>query len=284
MILSTLRVLFIIIFSAVLGLFLFAAGLYVWGDWYDEWAGYTTESFVTGDGICNIAVIPLVGDIVPYANIYEDGSGNMQPPSTDPDTTRAALRSAESDPAIRGVLMRIDSGGGTPAASETITNDFKRSPLPTVALIREIGASGAYLAATGADTIIASPFSDVGSIGITMSYLDNSAQNKNEGLEYISLSSGKFKDSGSPDKPLTSEERALFERDLKIYHDTFVTQVSENRNMPREEIERLADGSAMPGSMALEKKLIDSLGDQDTAREWFARTLGISKEEVVFCE
>ncbi len=284
MILSTLRVLFIIIFSAVLGFFLFAVGLYVWGDWYDEWAGYATESFVTGDGTCNIAIIHLVGDIVPYANIFEDGSGNMQPPSTDPDTTRAALRSAESDSAIRGVLMRIDSGGGTPAASEAITNEFKRSPLPTVALIREMGASGAYLAATGADTIIASPFSDVGSIGITMSYLENSAQNKNEGLEYISLSSGKFKDSGSPDKPLTPEERALFERDLKIYHDTFVTQVSENRNMSREEIEKLADGSAMPGSMALEKKLVDSLGDQDTAREWFARTLGIPKEEVVFCE
>lgn len=138
--------------------------------------------------------------------------------------------------------------------------------------------------ATGADTIIASPFSDVGSIGVTMSYLDYTQQNRAEGIEFVSLSSAKFKDYGSPDKIMTAEERSLLERDLKIYHDEFVKQVAENRDMSLEDVEKLADGSTMPGSLALEAGLIDSLGDRETVREWFAQELGLDSEEVVFCQ
>jgi len=196
----------------------------------------------------------------------------------------SALRSAEYDPNILGILARIDSSGGSPVASEIITNGFKNSFLPVVALIREIGTSGAYMLATGAKTIIASPFSDVGGIGITMSYLENTAKNIQEGLQYISLASGKFKDYRNPDKPLTPAERDLMERDLKIWHEHFVKIVVENRNLPIEEVAKLADGSSMPGSLALENKLIDALGDQETARAWFAEQLEISPEEVIFCE
>jgi protease-4 len=105
-----------------------------------------------------------------------------------------------------------------------------------------------------------------------------------EGLRFVSLSSGKYKDYGNPDKPLTAEERALLERDLKIYHDQFIKEVSENRNLPIEDVAKLADGSSMPGELALHNKLIDALGDQETARAWFAEQLGISNEEVIFCE
>jgi protease-4 len=147
-----------------------------------------------------------------------------------------------------------------------------------------MGASGAYLAATGADTIIASEISDVGGIGITMSYLDNVAENQTLGLNYNELTSAPFKDSGSPDRELSEEERALFEKHLAIYHDVFVREVSENRNLPYEKVAELADGSTLPGALAKEAGLIDTLGDQETAREWFAETLGIEASEVVFCE
>jgi protease-4 len=71
---------------------------------------------------------------------------------------------------------------------------------------------------------------------------------------------------------------------LKIYHDEFVKQVAENRGMPIEDVMTLADGSTMPGSLALEAGLIDSLGDRETVREWFAQELGLDSEEVVFCQ
>ena len=273
----------IIILWAVAIIIDFGIGLRIFGSWHDEWSGYNASTMIS-DGSCNIAVIPITGDIIPYAGADQDGSGNELPPSTNPDDTLATLLWAENDPNVLGVLARIDSSGGTPVASEVIANGFKNSSLPVVALIRETGTSGAYLLATGANAIIASPFSDVGSIGITMSYLENSAKNTKEGLQYISLASAKFKDYGNPDKPLTSAERDLIERDLKIYHEQFVKEVAENRNLPVEQVAKLADGSSMPGTLALENKLVDALGDQETARAWFAEQLEISPEKVIFCE
>jgi protease-4 len=198
--------------------------------------------------------------------------------------TMSLLSQAEYDPYIAGILAFVDSPGGEPVTSELIANGLKSSSMPVAAFIGEVGASGGYLVATGADTIIASPFSDIGSIGVTMSYLDYTQQNKTDGVEFVSLSSAKFKDSGTPDKPLTPEERALFERDLKIYHDEFVKQVADNRGMSIEDVMTLADGSTMPGSLALEAGLIDSLGGREDVREWFAQELGLASEEVVFCQ
>lgn len=268
---------------AAIGLAAFALGLRMWGTWHDDWSGYTASTHIS-DGVCNIAVIPLVGDIIPYAEAYGDGSGYTSPVSTNPDDFSVQLQAAENDPMIQGILVRIDSYGGTPVASEVIARAIKSSQLPIAALIREAGTSGAYLAATGADIIFASPLSDVGSIGITMSYLDNSRKNEREGIEFVSLSSGIYKDAGNPDKPVTAAERALTERDLKVYHEEFVRQVAENRGLTIEEVAKLADGSSMPGAMALEKGLIDKLGSQDSTKPWFAQETSLPVGEIAFCE
>jgi protease IV len=262
-----------------------AVGLWMFGFWYNEWSGYNDSlETIKSDGQCNIAVVPIIGNIIPYAGADQDGSGSELPPSTNPDDVLNTIHTAEADPNIRGILVRIDSGGGSPVASEIIADGLKRSSLPVVSLIRERGTSGAYWVATGAKTIIASPSSDVGSIGVTMSYLDSTIKNTKEGLQFVSLASAKFKDSGSPEKPFTSVERILFERDLKIYHEQFVKAVAENRKLPIEQIAKLADGSSMPGLLALQSNLIDALGDQETARQWFATQLKIPAGEVEFCE
>lgn len=275
----------IIVLWIVATLVTFTIGLWMFGVWHDEWSGYNTRTKTTiSDGVCNIAVVPIIGDIIPYAGADQDGNGYELPPSANPDDALVTLRSAETDSNILGVFVRIDSSGGSPVASEIIANAIKKSPLPTVALIREIGTSGAYLAATGAKTIIASPFSDIGSIGVTMSYLENTAKNAKDGLQYIPLVSAQFKDYGDPDKPLTYAERILIERDLKIIHEQFVKEVAENRGLSIEQVSKLADGSSMPGELALKNKLIDSIGDQETARDWFAEQLKITPKEVVFCE
>jgi protease-4 len=279
------RTLLITIICIIGGLILTWGGLRIYGTWHDDWSGYTASTMIS-DGWCNVAVAPVVGDIIAYAGADKDGYSTESdlPVSTNPDDFSYFLRQAEADPYVLGVLVRIDSSGGSPVGGEVIANALRRSILPSVALLGDVAASSGYLVASGANTVIASPFSDVGSIGITMSYLENTRQNERDGLSFVSLSSGQFKDYMSPDKPLTTEERVLLERDLDIWHTYFVELVSENRGLPLEHVAALADGSSMPGSLALENGLVDTLGDQETARAWFAQELGLTPAEIVFCE
>lgn len=260
---------------------LFYASLMIWGDWHDEWSGYNASNLL-GDGYCNIAVLPIMGEVHSYGTIYDEYGNEIV--STNMSDALTLLSKAETEPGILGVLALIDSPGGSAAAAQLITSELQKSIMPNAAYIVDSGNSAAYLIASGADTIIASPFADVGSIGVTMSYLDYSKQNAQEGIEYVSLSSGKFKDYGSQDKPLTAEERTLLQRDLSIWHDEFVKQVATNRNIPVEDVTKLADGSSMPGKLALDTKLIDALGDKEIARKWFAEQLKLPMEEVVFCQ
>ena len=97
------------------------------------------------------------------------------------------------------------------------------------------------------------------------------------------LPSAPFKDYGNPNKSLTNEERELLQRDLDIWQDEFVRLVSKNRGTSLEDIKKLADGSSMPSSLALENGLIDSLGDIEAARSWFADELHLQLDEIIFC-
>lgn len=264
----------------------FWIGLQLYGSWHDEWSGYNA-SWQISDGECNIAVVSIDGEITtfPYVSTSDLESTESTPIMTSMTETLSTLSTAEHyDENILGVLMLINSPGGSGAASKMIADDLKDSSMPNAAYVLDIAASGAYLIATGADRIFANPFSDIGSIGVTMSYLDYSKQNEDSGLEFVSLASGKFKDSGTPDKALTAEERALFERDLKIYHDVFVKEVAENRKLPVEAIAELADGSTLPAPLALEAKLIDQIGGKEDVRSWFAEQLGMDAEDVIFCQ
>ena len=240
----------------------------------DSWYNIETVS----DGSCNIAVLPIEGVILPF-NGFDD-----YPLVITPGTVRDFVSKAEDDINIKGLLLEINSPGGTPVAAEQISNYISNSSLPTVSLIGDVGASGAYLVAASSDTVIASAMSDVGSIGVTMSYLENTGKNEEEGINFVELTSGKFKEAGNPNRELSEEERALFEADLKIVHDEFVRQIAVYRNKSVEEIQVLADGSSMPGIKALEKGLIDQIGNRTSVKEAFSAKLGLSVEEIVFCE
>ncbi len=243
--------------------------------WWDEDDSSPTYQSAT-NGSCNIAVIPLQGQILMYGALSDE----YDYPTTSGDAVIAAIHGAEMQDGIKGILLQIDSGGGSPAPSEAIMTALKRETLPTAAYIREQGTSGAYLAATGADTIIASNYADVGSIGISASYLDQSGKNAKDGLQFISLSSGPFKDSYNPDKPFTEAERTLAKRDLQILLDVLVGQIAQNRHLATSTVRKLADGSSMPASLALQNGLIDQVGDEETARAWFSEKIG---EEAVLC-
>lgn len=277
---TAVKILVPIILVAILIPAVLYVGLTIWGDWHDEWSGYNASTYI-GDGYCNIAVLPVEGEVHGYGIVTDDYGNEMT--STNMKDAVSFLEQAEYEPGIYGVLALINSTGGSGAAAEQIATELKKSAMPNAAYIVDSGASAAYLIASAADTVIASPFADVGSIGVTMSYLDYSAQNEASGIEYVSLSSAIFKNYGDPDKPLTEEERSLLERDLSVWHDELVAQVAENRGLPIETVSRLADGSSMPGKLALEAGLVDAVGDREVARAWFAEKLGMSVEEVVFC-
>ncbi|MEA2701924.1 MAG: protease [Candidatus Parcubacteria bacterium] len=264
---------------AVVLLITFFIALRVWGSWYDEWSGYNAENSVS-DGVCNIAVVRVEGDIVSFA------SENERPQYTMAigDDVVGFISRAEADWGIEGVLVQIDSYGGIMSAASEVTDRIQALTIPNAAYIREAGASAAYLIASGADTIVTTPFADVGSIGVTMSYVEQTRQNEDTGLDFVPLSSGKYKDYGNPNRELTDEERSLFERDLEMFHKAFVSRIAANRNLSVEEVSALADGSSVPGELALEKKLVDAVGNKETVRTWFAEQLDIPVEEVIFCE
>lgn len=232
------------------------------------------------DGECNIAILPIEGVIMPFGNGVEYSEFVVTP-----NDVRDYLDLVhEDDLFIEGVMFEINSPGGTPVASQDIAEQIKALDLPTAALIRDMGASGGYMVASAADRIFASTMSDVGSIGVTMSYVEESEKNAEEGLTYVPLSTGKFKDAGDPNKPLSDEERAYFERELKTVHDEFISIVASNRNLPFDDVAALADGSTMVGSRAVEAKLIDQIGGREDVRAYFAEQLGKDISEISFCE
>ncbi|AKM83920.1 TPA: hypothetical protein DCZ46_01140 [Candidatus Campbellbacteria bacterium] len=242
---------------------------------------YSADNNYTEEAVCNVLGIELHGELttyIPPTSTDEEGFALID--STASENIVYFIDDAENDKTIKAIILEVDSYGGYPVAGEEIAVALKNAKKPTVALIREGGASAAYMAASGADIIFASANSDVGGIGVTMSYLDYVQQNQKEGLAYVPLSSGKFKDTGDPNKPLSQEEKNLLMRDINIIHKNFVKMVSENRNLDIKKVGELADGSTMLGEMALQNGLIDQIGGMFEVKEYLRKKIG---EDVEIC-
>lgn len=246
-----------------------------------------SESWLAEDSYsdysCNTIGIDLRGGIYTYTTETEETEDEeYSEPMVSSEDVVTDIRMANEDPDIEAILITVDSGGGYPVAGEEIAEAVRASEKPVVAVIRSIGASAAYWAVSPADRIFASRNSDVGSIGVTMSYLDNVEKNEKEGYSYVELSSGKFKDSGTPDKKLTPEEKALFERDIEILHENLISDIAENRNLDIEKVRELADGSTMLGGAAKEKGLIDEIGTYMDAERYIETLIGKKAEVCVY--
>jgi len=236
------------------------------------------DQIFIGDGTCNIAVFPVEGIILPFTGLA--GFDLI----TSPDTVAAFMDAAEDDPSIKGVLLEINSPGGTPVASHRIAERIHNSSLPVVGLIGDIGASGGYMVAAASDFLIASPMSDVGSIGVNMSYIEESKKNEEEGLTYVQLMTGKYKDIGSPNRAITDEERELLQTDLEIIHNEFIDIVADYREMDRSLVVELATGASMPGRSAVDADLVDALGNRPQAKAALAGLTDQEIDDIVFCE
>lgn len=262
--------------GAVVFLGLVIAGVAIYNGLFDYDVVYYEQGDPTveldGQG-CNTIGLNLHGSLYTYIPMQQGFGEDAIPLYDDAVASEdiiAGINLAQQSSTIRAVILEVDSGGGDPVAGEEIANALQGFNGPTVSVIRQTGASAAYWAASGADRIFASQNSDVGGIGVTSSYVEHIES----GSKYISLSSGKFKDAGDPEKPITEEEKDLFMRDIKILYENFIQTIAKNRNLDVDAVRALADGSTVLGVQAKELGLIDEIGSWGEVRSYLETELG----------
>lgn len=200
------------------------------------------------------------------------------------DTIIDQIHQYRDDQAIKAIVLRINSPGGSVAPVQEIYSELKKLEKPIVASMGSTAASGGYYIAAIADEILANPGTLTGSIGVIMQFTKLSGLYEKIGLEQQVVKSGKFKDTGSPVRDLTDEERELLQATLDDVHDQFIDAVFEGRqeHLTREAVVALADGRIFSGQQALEHKLIDQLGNLPDAIDRAGTLGGISgKPKVV---
>jgi len=181
----------------------------------------------------------------------------------------AALRHARRDRRALGVLLWVDSPGGSAEASDLIHREVVRvkEKKPVVAYFGEVAASGGYYVAAHANAIVAQPLGITGSIGVVSARLMASQLLDRVGIRTEVLRTGPHADLFSPHRPLTDAERALMNRELDAFYDSFVALVADGRGRPVEDIEPLARGRVWLAADAHRHGLVDELGGMDTALE-----------------
>jgi protease-4 len=240
--------------------------------------------YETADGYdCNIAVIPLEGQLWASKANADAQTATDESANTSAETVLEDIENAKDTDSIKGVVLRVDSPGGSAVGGEMIANALKNLGKPSAAVILEQGDSAAYLASTGANIIIASPFSDVADIGITGSYLDQSGKDAQEGVKFIQIAAGEYKDVGDPDLALTPTDQTYLQNLVNDEYQTLIKEIAANRALSTNTVQNLANGDSLTGSMAMGTGLIDKLGDATTAQEWFAQELGKNSDPVL-CE
>jgi len=196
-----------------------------------------------------------------------------------------SIRRAAKDRAVKAIVLRLNSPGGSAAGAQEIYQELmrarKRWGKPIIASMGDVAASGGYYVACAADRIVANASTVTGSIGVIYNQADLSQLLKKLGYRQEVLKTGKFKDLGSYMRPLTSEERRLVQGLLDDTFDQFIKAVAQGRRLSESRVRSLADGRVFTGRQALKLKLVDSLGNMRTAIELASRAAGIRGEPVV---
>ena len=200
---------------------------------------------------------------------------------------REALLKAEADSDIAGVIVRINSPGGTAAASDTIYHEImtfkQRKKIPVNAYIMELCASGGYYVASASDRIIASPTAITGSIGVIAMRFNIEGLLSKVGVSEETYKSGPKKDFWSPFRPSTEEEKKMLQDIIDKLYDRFVEVVYANRQklLTEVEVRTLADGRILTAGGALEARLIDQVSYLDETIEAMKKALNIEQARVI---
>jgi protease-4 len=216
-------------------------------------AGGTRSSdwgFVAG---ARIAIVPIEGEILDARDTIE------------------AIHRYEKNPAVKAIVIRINSPGGAIAPSQEIYEEIRkvrqRSGKHFVASMDSVAASGGYYIAAACDQIVANPGTITGSIGVILQWMNVEDLLRWAKLRPETITAGTMKDAGSPYRSLSPEERAYFQTIVAQLHGQFIRAVAEGRSgrISEAEVTRLADGRVFTGQEARTLKLVDSLGNLEDA-------------------
>ena len=242
-----------------------------------------TEVLIDGTGRDKILAIDVKGIIT------EKERGGLFSLRKEPGmvaSIREQLDKAARDKRVRGVLLLVDSPGGTVSASDIIYQELKTfrdvQGVKMHAHVQGVGASGAYLVAQAAERIVATPTAVTGSIGVILMNLNLAGLMEKVGVSDTSMKSGPFKDVGSPFREPSAQDEAILQEVVDSLHELFCRVIEANRPEVRiSENPDVADGRIFTAQQALDIGLVDEIGYLPQAVEGLKRALGVEDARVV---
>lgn len=193
------------------------------------------------------------------------------------------LHQAAKDRSVKAIVLRINSPGGSTAATEEVAAEIAKIRADgkfVVTSMGDIAASGGYWLAASTDKIYANATTLTGSIGVYMPYSNWEELYRKIGIRQEKIKSGPHKDILSPDREMTAEERQILQGMVDEIYEAFVDVVAEGRHMDREAVKKLADGRVFTGRQAQQAGLVDELGNLYDAVDGAAALAGLSSPQI----
>jgi protease-4 len=222
-----------------------------------------------------IAIIYAEGDIV---------QGEQGENMISSDKIARTIRDARQDSAIKAIVFRVNSGGGYALAAEIIWRELylARQVKPVIASMGDVAASGGYYILAAADTIVASPNTITGSIGVFGLLVNARDFFENKlGITTDVEKTNAYSDFASIYRPLSGSERTVLQKMVDETYSTFVTRVSDGRNLPYESIDKIAEGRVWSGENAKERGLVDVMGGLSTAIDIAAKKANLDNYRII---
>ena len=212
-------------------------------------------------------------------------NGNQPAGSIGGDSTAALINKARNDESVKGIVLRVDSGGGSAFASEVIRRELEKARadgIPVIASMGSVAASGGYWISTSSDQIWAHPSTITGSIGIfgiVPTFQKPLAEHLGVRVDGISTAplSGAF----SPDRALSPELGEIIQQNIEQGYRDFLQRVADSQEMTTEEVDKVAQGRVWSGQDAYDLGLVDNLGNLNDAIEATAKLAELGDDYVV---
>ena len=231
----------------------------------DEYARVSLTSLGLNKGP-RIGVIYAAGAITSGKSGFDPVNGAV----AGSDTLIEYIRRARRDNSLRAIVVRIDSPGGSAAASDAIWRELtlarqEKTDRPLIASMSDLAASGGYYIAMPAQVIVAEPSTLTGSIGIFGGKIVTGGVYEKLGARIESTSVGKHAEINSPARPYSPDELKKLQEQLQAFYDQFVEKAADSRHTTPEKIDALAQGRVWTGRQAKQNRLVDELGGLDAA-------------------
>ena len=214
------------------------------------------------------------------AILYAEGSivSGTKPTDINDRYLIKEIEKLQDDDNIKAVVFRVNSPGGSAYASEQIwkaVTDLKAKK-PIVVSMGDYAASGGYYISSNASKIYAQPTTLTGSIGIFGMFPNVAGLTNKVGLSFDNVKTNKFSDYGDITRPMSEQEKAILQQYIERGYNLFLSRCSEGRNIPRETLEKIAEGRVWTGKQALEIGLVDAIGGLDDALKEAAKLANVS--------